>query len=217
MPATRSAAQQNAARANGARSHGPATDAGKARSARNGTRHGLRGGPFALLPGEDRETFAELHAAVTSDWGPRDAYERRWVMELVTSMWRQDRLRGLELAVLTAAAEESPPSEATVRKLGTFARYGARIDKDISTALHALRALRGRPGAWLEELQDGTCEPGGAEALTRTFTNELSPRTLEPEPANANEATGTSEPEPPPARNRHQRRALAAMARKRAA
>ena len=87
----------------------PRHAAGKARSARNGTRHGLRGGPFALLPGEDREAFADLHAAVTSDWGPRDAYEQRWVMELVTSMWRQDRLRGLELAVLTAAAAESPP------------------------------------------------------------------------------------------------------------
>jgi hypothetical protein len=216
MPASRSPAQQNASRANGATSRGPRTDAGKARSARNGTRHGLRGGPFALLPGEDREQFAALHAAVTSDWGPRDAYERRWVMELVTSMWRQDRLRGLELAVLTAAAAESPPSEATVRKLGTFARYGARIDKDIATALQALRTLRKRPDAWLEELQEDTCEPGGAEALTRRFTSELSSRTLEPEPASANEESCTSEPEPP-VLNRHQRRRLAALGRKRRA
>ena len=59
----------------------PATAVGKARSTQNGTRHGLRGGPFALLPGEDREEFAHLHAAVTADWRPRDAYERRWVME----------------------------------------------------------------------------------------------------------------------------------------
>ena len=76
MANTRSPAQQAASRANGACSHGPVTEAGKARSARNGTKHGLRGGPFALLPGEDRDEFAALHAAVTSDWGPRDAYER---------------------------------------------------------------------------------------------------------------------------------------------
>lgn len=57
MPAARTPAQQAAARA-------------------SGTRHGLRGGPFALLPGEDRDEFSALHAAVTADWQPRDAYER---------------------------------------------------------------------------------------------------------------------------------------------
>src|SRR5215211_5849437 len=102
MPATPSPAQQDASRANGSRSRGPATEEGKARSARNGTRHGLRGGPFSLLPGEDREGFMALHAAVTADWRPRDAYERRWVRELVTAMWRQDRLHALELATLAA-------------------------------------------------------------------------------------------------------------------
>ena len=121
------------------------------RAAQDRMQHALRG--------EDREEFAALQAAVTTDWSPRDAYERRWVMELVTSMWRQDRLRGLELAVLAAAEQESPPSEATVRKLGTFARYGARIDKDMAAALQALRTLRKRPDAWIDELQDGTCEP----------------------------------------------------------
>ena len=226
MPATRSPAQQAASRANGACSQGPTTDAGKARSARNGTKHGLRGGPFALLPGEDREEFAALHAAVSSDWGPRDAYERRWVMELVTSMWRQDRLRGLELATFTAAAAESPPSEATIKKLATFARYGARIDKDIGRALQALRVLRNRPDAWIDELQDGTCEPEPAgppregrpdEASSRTSEprpwaphelermTELLARLLEPEPVNANLESCTSEPE------------LAALARKRQA
>ena len=145
MPSSRTPAQQATSRANGARSRGPTTEAGKARSARNGTKHGLRGGLFALLPGDDRDEFAALHAAVTSDWGPRDAYERRWVHELVTAMWRQDRLHGLEIAALTAAAAESPPTEATMQRLLTFARYGARIDKDIGRALQALRVLRDRP------------------------------------------------------------------------
>ena len=63
MPAIRFQAQQAASRTNGARSRGPASEAGKACSARNGTRHGLRGGPFALLPGEDRDELDRLHAA----------------------------------------------------------------------------------------------------------------------------------------------------------
>ena len=219
MPATRTPAQLAAARANGARSRGPATAVGKARSAQNGTRHGLRGGPFALLPGEDREEFAHLHAAVTADWRPRDAYERRWVMELVTAMWRQDRLHGLEIAALTAAAAESPPSEATVKKLLTFARYGARIDKDIGRALQALRVLRDRPDACIGQAPDGTCEPAVAAPPEQNRTSETPPRTSEPEPAtpaptmgSIQSASGTREPAP--RLNRHQRRTLAALRRK---
>ena len=222
MPATRTPAQQAAARANGARSHGPTTEGGKARAARNGTRHGLRGGPFALHPGEGREAFAELHAAVTADWRPRDAYERRWVMELVTAMSRQDRLRALELAALAAAAAESPPTEAAARKLLTFARYGARIDKDIGRALQALRVLRGRPDAHPDELRDDTSEPAVAEPPERNRTNEVPLRTSEPEPATPEPTAGTMRqgsrtPEPAPRLNRHQRRALAARQRRLAA
>ena len=214
MPTVPTPAQSAASRANGARSRGPTTEAGKAASARNGTRHGLRGGPFALLPAEDAEAFAELHAAVTCDWGPRDAYERRWVMELVTAYWRQDRLRGLELAALTAAArDEGPPTEATLKRLTTFARYGARIDKDIAKALQALRALRNRPDDWLDEPQKRTFEPEPASATADPPQHPPAPSpTADRTPAIA---ARTSEPEPP--LNRHQRRALAAMQRRRAA
>src|SRR5689334_3971218 len=85
----------------------------------------------STLSEPDRAAFARLHAAVTADWGPRDAYERRWVLELVASMWRQDQLRRLELATLAAAGQTNPPAEATVKQLDTFARYGARIEKDM--------------------------------------------------------------------------------------
>ena len=148
-------------------------------------------------------------------------------MELVTSMWRQDRLRALELATLTTAAAERPPSEATVRKLGTYARYGARIDKDIGRALQALRILRNRPDAWIDELQNGTSEPSEPKPLEQECTNEWSPCTLEPGPTTAGvepaapeldpmqQASCTFEPER--RLNRHQRRALAALQRRRAA
>ena len=57
MPTAPSPAQSEASRLNGARSNGPATDAGKARSALNGVRHGLCGRTFFLLPDEDPAEF----------------------------------------------------------------------------------------------------------------------------------------------------------------
>jgi hypothetical protein len=205
MSPARSPTQQAASRANGAHSRGPVTGAGKAKAARNGTRHGLRGGPFALLPGEDREEFAQLHAAVTADWSPRDAYERRWVRELVAALWRQERLRGLELATLAAAEQEHPPTEATVKRLLTFARYGARIDKDMTMALRALRVLRDRPDAHIAETQESTSEPKPAPPEPRNATP--SARTFEPE----RPTLATRPADPPTLLNRHERRRLKAL------
>jgi hypothetical protein len=221
MPLAPSPAQQAASRANGARSRGPATDAGKARAALNGTRHGLRGGRFALLPGEDADELAALERAAAADWRPRDAHERHWTGELVAAMWRQRRLRGLELAALAAAEAESPPSEASLKRLLTFARYGARLDGDIGRALRALRSLKGRPDGDLAEAPARTPEPEPHPAIAAPAPA----RTSGPEPAapdhRAQVPVRTTEPEalPPPAPsgprplNRRERR-RAALARK---
>ncbi len=164
MPDAPSPAQQAASRANGARSRGPATAAGKARAARNGTRHGLRGGAFCLMPGEDAEELDLLRQAVACDWHPRDAYERHWAAELVAAMWRQQRLRQLEFAALEAASQEHPPTEASLKRLLTFARYGARIDKELAQALRALRVLKARPAASLAEPAGDNAVPPCARA-----------------------------------------------------
>ena len=183
MPDTPSPAQQAASRANGARSRGPATAAGKARAARNGTRHGLRGGDFALLPGEDAEELDLLRHAVACDWQPRDAYERHWAAELVAAMWRQQRLRHLEFAALEAAAQEHPPTEASLKRLLTFARYGARIDKDLAQALRALRVLKARPTASLAE-QHASARPNPSAARRTASRRTRSPR-ARPNPSRA--------------------------------
>ena len=147
MPLDPSPAQAEASRANGARSHGPATEAGKARAAQNRTRHGLRGGDFCLLPGEDGEELALLERAVAADWDPCDAFERHWAAELVAALWRQQRLRRLELKALATADAEEVISEASLQRLQTLGRYGSRIDGDIGRALRALRSLKTRATA----------------------------------------------------------------------
>ena len=44
-------------------------------------------------------------------------------------------------------SQEHPPTEASLKRLLTFARYGARIDKELAQALRALRALKARATA----------------------------------------------------------------------
>jgi hypothetical protein len=164
-------------------------------------------------------TPARIEASRRNGARPRGPYERRWVMELVTAMWRQDRLQALELRALAAATVERPPGEATMKRLLTLARHGARIDKDIGRALQALRVLRDRPDAYPDEPRDGTPEPGVAGPPEPNRTNGLPPRTSEPdvrEPHAANCTNGTAPrtSEPAPRLNRHQRRALAALQRR---
>ena len=222
MPLDPSPAQAEASRANGARSTGPTTEAGKAASAQNRTRHGLRGGDFGLLPGEDGQALDLLERAVAADWHPRDAFERHWTAELVAAMWRQQRLRRLELKALAAADAEEVISDASLKRLQTLGRYGTRLDADIGRALRALRVLKNRTTADLAETPR-TCEPDAITRPAAPFTPPALPRTPEPEPARtvAHPAPTvtpprTSEPEPTPARalNRHERRRLEALARK---
>jgi len=78
-----------------------------------------------------------------------------------------------------------------------------------------LRVLRDRPDAWIDELQDGTSEPARSEPGEQRRTDSSLPRTHEPDPPLAQAVARTGEPERP--LNRRERRALAALQRRRAA
>ena len=200
MPTTPSTAQSETSRLNGACSVGPVTDAGKTRSALNSVRHGLSGRTFFLLPDEDPEEFAAHEAELLAEFRPRDHAEREAALALVRATWREIRGDRLEAQVLThlfaaeriedQAAREGARA-AGFRQLATMLRYRARIGRELDAALASLHALRQRRL--------------GAAPVVRS----------EAEPPFANDTLVQDEPERP--LNRHQRRALAAMARKRAA
>ncbi|MFO1048731.1 MAG: hypothetical protein U1E52_12640 [Geminicoccaceae bacterium] len=197
MPASPSPLQSEASRQNGALSAGPASEAGKARSALNAVRHGLSGRTFFLLPDEDPAEFAAHEAELLRAYRPRDQAEREAVLALVRAEWREvrgDRLEAQVLGDLFAAAriEAQAVREAArasaFRQLSTVLRYQARLGRELAALRAALDALRRRRlGAPLRD---------------------------EPEPP-ADDLPVRDEPERP--LNRQQRRALAAMARKRAA
>ena len=197
MPAVPTAAQSEASRLNGARSAGPVSDAGKARSALNAVRHSLSGRTFFLLPDEDPAEFAVHEAELLAAYSPRDHAER----EAVRAMWREirsDRLEAQVLGDLFAAARiddqavREAARAAAFRQLSTVLRYRARTGRELDAARASLHALGQRRL--------------GAQPSVRD----------EPEPLpTADDPLAQDEPER--VLNRHQRRALAAMTRRRAA
>lgn len=86
------------ARINGAKSRGPVTPGGKARSARNSTKHGRyarSGDPVVssvLLLNEDQEAFLDQTDRLFQDFLPVNSFECSLVRELATIDWEIDRI-----------------------------------------------------------------------------------------------------------------------------
>src|SRR3954470_6655398 len=102
MPVCPTPAQAKASRLNGALSRGPAAPEGKVRSALNGTRHGLRGRTFVILPDEDPAEWLALLDGYLARFRPAGAAEPRCVERLAACDWREDRLERLEAETLFA-------------------------------------------------------------------------------------------------------------------
>jgi hypothetical protein len=140
MPASPTQAQSDTSRLNGALSSGPASPEGKARSAANGMRHGLRAGPFQLLPGEDPAALQALFQDLLARYRPVDEAERHWVEELAFAYWRQRRADNREAVILDGDSDEALLPK--LLSLGTLLRYRARIERDLRQAQTQLELLQ---------------------------------------------------------------------------
>lgn len=151
-------------------STGPRTKAGKARSSRNATKHGLTSELLALAPGEDLgelEAFTERLAASLAPVGEREAL---LVERVVSCAWRLRRVPRLEAAYsahnveqyaqaitrpfgaswsegLSAQGVEGHFVERQAVTLVNLTRYEAALERSMYRALHELeRAQASRCG-----------------------------------------------------------------------
>jgi hypothetical protein len=200
-----SEAQTAANRANATQSTGPRSADGKARSAKNNLRHGLRS-QSALAPGDDTAEYNELIHNVRDHFHPDDFTEERHVRELIDAEWRLRRVRRHHLTLLTrkiAALAPLHPDlnpadlqavafDALLRESSTFAqllRYETKFERQYDRAYAVWAAYQAALDRKRVSFQEDAIRSAIAPVVLRSEAE--SAKAILPDEPN-------SEPGPPP-------------------
>jgi hypothetical protein len=92
--------KSDTARANGAKSQGPKTAAGRAKSSRNATRHGLSSRNPVVLECENTGDFQKVHDHQMAIHQPATPAEMDLVDQMIAARWRILRLQSIETDLL---------------------------------------------------------------------------------------------------------------------
>jgi hypothetical protein len=198
-------ARAEASRKNGAKSRGPKTSEGKARSARNALRHGLRAQKYLVLPEEDAAEFAGLEAALVEELAPVGALQTVLARRVAVAAWRLARADRLEAELFAERSYgDAGPGLALIRdgngtrSFETLLRYRGVAMAEFMRSLRMLKALQAEQAASMPVGAGATIEP---EHCARPRLDALSPD--RPEPGSGlHESPATwqpNEPEPTPA------------------
>ena len=187
--------QIEANRRNAALSTGPATEAGKAASARNALSHGLTT-QNPILPGESEEEFLTHRDLYRSTYGPAasvpDALAK--IDELAAIQWRLRRVPGYEAALITLEMETildeldiqdpagTDADRFEVRHLRALA-FKRLVEKRVLTNLFNQESrLTRRAAKLVDELLDARCEtPATPAPLPAKPVQKIEPISL-PQP-----------------------------------
>ena len=185
--------RKTASRANGARSKGPITPAGKSRSSKNATRHGLLA-DCVVLEYESREDFDSLLDEFVARFRPADGVELGLVEEMLSAFWRQRRGWAIETRIMDDAISTQPPDNdelsrltdaftavAAQPNLGLIHRYETRLHRIFQRALANLIQMRSLKDLNPPENSKLPNDPGSNTEPLRAPENE--PGEMGPEPA----------------------------------
>jgi hypothetical protein len=189
-----SSARAEASRRNGAKSRGPTTPEGKARSAQNALRHGLRAEKHMVLPDEDGAEFAALEAAMVEELAPVGALQIVLARRVAVAAWRLARADRIEADLFAERSYGAAgPGLALIRdgngtrSFETLLRYRGAAMGEFWRALRTLKALQAEqaateldaaaPGLAAHSLEPRPTAPAAPRALARR------PRPDEPERA----------------------------------
>jgi hypothetical protein len=141
-------ARAEASRRNGAKSKGPKTPEGKARSAQNALKHGLRAQKCVVLPGERESAFAAFEAALLEELAPQGALQSVLAQRIVAASWRLARSERLEAELFARMMDGGSMGLALIRdsngarSFDTLLRYRGTALAELWRALRTLKALQ---------------------------------------------------------------------------
>jgi hypothetical protein len=207
LAALLSPARAEASRKNGARSRGPRTAEGKARSAQNALKHGLRAEKFVVVGGEDPREFAAFEAALVADLAPEGALQTLLAGRIARAAWRLQRADQIEAELfarqMKGLFDDGDLGHALIRDgngaraFDTLLRYRGAAQAELFRTLRTLRALK------IEAGQEAT--PSRPTRPQPEATTDPAPDPLpnKPEargnPGKARAAASTSDPAADPA------------------
>ena len=173
-------ARAEASRQNGAKSRGPKTPEGRARSAQNALKHGMRAQKHLVLPDEDAAEFAGLEAALIEELAPVGALQTVLARRVAVAAWRLARADRLEAELFEERRTASGGLGLALirdgngaRSFDTLLRYRGAAIAEFWRALRTLKALQA------EQALETACRP----CRTRAPAAARAAATARPSPA----------------------------------
>jgi hypothetical protein len=198
-------ARAAASRRNGAKSRGPKTLEGKARSAQNALKHGLRAQKYVVLPEEDAGEFADLEAAMIEELAPVGALQMVLARRVAVAAWRLARADRIEVELFAHRSWGADANSGLAmirdgngtRSFETLLRYRGAAMAEFWRALRTLKALQAKQAPAPEM---SAREHSAADQTAPTPAARIAPRPMRNPSAsrrNPNEPRPQAQPDEP--------------------